>query len=155
MGVIVNHIINFISKILNKLFEFNCRRRLKNDNFSIICSTCIGGVIYHRLGLQFLSPTINLWINQKDFIKFISNLEFYINKELVFFKHEVYNYPVATLANDVTIYFNHAKNEEEARELWNKRRSRINFNNLYIILYERDGITTDDLHSLNTIKCKI
>ncbi|MGZ1316735.1 DUF1919 domain-containing protein [Lactobacillus delbrueckii subsp. bulgaricus] len=29
------------------------------------------GVIYHDLGLQFKSPTINLWFKPKDYIKFL------------------------------------------------------------------------------------
>lgn len=31
------------------------RKRLTNDQFTILSSNCIGGVIYHRLGKQFLS----------------------------------------------------------------------------------------------------
>lgn len=58
--------------------------KLSND-FTILANTCIAGKIYHKLGMRFLSPTINLWITQKEFVKFCNNLNFYINQKLVFF----------------------------------------------------------------------
>lgn len=53
------------------------RRRLKNDNFTILCPNCIGGTMYKKLGKEFFSPTINLWMTQRDFIKFAVNLKEY------------------------------------------------------------------------------
>ena len=67
--------IKYYSYVRTK-FAIKLRKRLKNDNFSIICSNCIGGTIYNRLGKQFLSPTINLWFYQKDFLKFIQNIHY-------------------------------------------------------------------------------
>ncbi len=141
-----------IRKHKNQKFEKSCRDRIKVNNFSIICSTCIGGVIYHRLGMQFLSPTINLWFYQGEFIRFIRDLPHYMAQELNFVPSE-WDFPVAKL-DDVRIMFNHAKTEDEAREAWNSRRSRINYDNLYIILYDRDGVTREDIESLRSIPCK-
>ena len=124
------------------------RKKLRNDNFSIICSNCIGGVIYHRLGKQFLSPTINLWMNQKDFLKMALDLKSYMSKELAFIKGE-YDYPIALLG-DVKVYFNHAKTEEEARHSWEQRKTRINYDNLYVIMYDRDGLLPHGLELLLT-----
>ncbi len=112
----------------------------------------MGGVIYHRLNKKFLSPTINLWMHQPDFLKFVMNLDKYISEELEFVKTE-YEYPVGKLG-DVRIYFNHSKSEAEARESWNRRKERIQYDNLYIIMYERDGITKDDILRLNQVICK-
>ena len=53
-------------------------QRLKNTDFTIIASNCVGTVIYYDLGLQFLSPKINLKIGIKDFIKLAENLEQYM-----------------------------------------------------------------------------
>lgn len=53
----------FISK-----YEKSLQKRLKNDNFTILASNCAAGIIYNRLGKQFLSPTINMWFKQGDFI---------------------------------------------------------------------------------------
>lgn len=141
---------------LQKRYTFNyeksLQKRLKNNNFSIICSNCIGGVIYHRLGKRFLSPTINMWFNQREFLKFVEGLPEYIEKDLVFVESE-YDYPVAKLG-DVHLYFNHVKTEEEARYNWERRRNRINYDNLFIIMYDRDGITEEDIRRLERIECK-
>ena len=128
------------------------RKKLKNDNFSIICSNCIGGIIYNRLGKKFLSPTINLWIRQNDFLKFVLDLKGYISKDLVFIESE-YDYPVALLG-DIKIHFNHYKTEEDARLNWDKRKNRINYDNLFIIMNNRDNITENDILKLNNVKCK-
>ncbi len=60
------------------------RMRFKNENFSIITNSCIGGVMYHKLKKRFLSPTINLWMYDKDFLRFVAHLKEYMSKELVF-----------------------------------------------------------------------
>lgn len=145
-------ILNLIRKMYNKRYELKLRKRLKNNNFSIICSNCIGGIIYHRLDKKFLSPTINLWMHQFDFLKFVLNLKEYISKDLKFIESE-YNYPVAMLG-DITIYFNHSKTEEEAKLNWDTRKIRINYDNIFIIMYDRDGITKEDIKKLEQVNCK-
>lgn len=149
---IKNKIKLIISEEGNSFYEYIMRKRLKNNNFTIICSNCIGGIIYHRLGKEFLSPTINLWMYQTDFFKFAKNLKKYIEKELVFVETD-YDFPVAHL-DDITIYFNHYQNEQEARESWNRRKKRINYDNLFLIMYDRDGITENDICEFQKIKCK-
>lgn len=135
------------------VYESKLRIRLHNDNFSIICSNCVGGFIYHRLHKQFLSPTINCWMNQLDFIKFVKKLEYYISLELVFVKSEM-PYPVAKL-DDIHIYFNHSTCEEDARNSWERRKKRINYDNIYVILYDnKEGITKADIINLRDIKCR-
>ena len=133
-------------------FEKRLRRRLKNESFSIICSNCIGGIIYHRLNKEFLSPTINLWFYQNEFIKFISDIHTYLNYDLEFVQG-IRDYPVAFLG-DIRIFFLHYNSESEAREAWERRKARINFDNLYIILIDTDGITEEDIKGLKKISCR-
>lgn len=140
------------NKLCKKIFEGVQRKRLKNDNFTIVCSNCVGGVIYNRLGKQFLSPTVNLWFLQDEFIKFLMDLKGYLAEELVFVDSK-YNYPVAQL-RDIKVHFAHYHTEEESREAWNRRKSRINYDNLYIIMYDRDGVTREDLLKLKDVPCK-
>ena len=141
-----------IYKLCKAVFESVQRKRLRNDDFSIICSNCVGGIIYHRLGKQFLSPTINLWFHQDEFIKFLLDLKGYLAEELVFIESQ-YDYPVAQL-RDIKVYFAHYKTEAEARDAWNRRKARVNFDNLYIIMYDRDGITRDDILKIKDLPCK-
>lgn len=145
-------IIQLLQQVTNLIFESACRLRIRNRNFTILCSNCIGGIIYNRLGMQFLSPTINLFIRQYDFIKFIGNPQFYLSQELIFIETE-YPFPVGLLG-DIRIHFNHSDNEADARLDWERRKKRINWDNLYIIMYDRDGLTREQIYSLSRIRCK-
>lgn len=130
----------------------NWRKKLKNKDFSIICSTCIGGVIYHDLGMQFLSPTINMYMSNLDFIKFACNLKQYLSMELSFIETDDI-FPVAML-DDIRLNFNHHTNQEEAAYDWNRRKERINYDNLYIIFYYREGYTIEQIREIEKTKCK-
>ena len=145
----INRFQLIISYIVEHCFEYYMRCRLKNRDFTILCSNCIGGVIYHRLGLQFRSPTVNLWMRQRDFIKFAENLSEYIEEDLIFVESE-YDYPVARL-KDVQIYFNHSPNEEAARRDWERRKERINYDNLFLIMYDRENLTEEDFRRFEAV----
>lgn len=138
--------------IVDRRYSKRMQRKLHNRDFSIICPNCIGGIIYHRLGMEFLSPTINLWMSQPDFIKFASRLREYLDKELVFLPDEA-AYPVGML-DDVKIHFNHYKSEQQARTAWERRKNRVRYDNLFLVLYDRDGITREDLLKFGEIPCK-
>ena len=128
------------------------KKKLVNKNFSILCSTCIGGIIYHDLGLRFLSPTINMYISNPDFIKFACNLKYYMSQDLRFIKSEE-SFPVAML-DDIVLYFNHASSNEEAAENWKRRKERINYDNLYFIFYYREGMTLEQIREIEKASCK-
>lgn len=52
------------------------------------------------------------------------------------------------------MHFNHAKSIEEAETQWNNRKVRINKDNLYVILYNLDGVTEEQLRLLDDYPCK-
>ena len=49
--------------------ELQFRLDNKNDDFTLIARDCIGGILYHQLGLKFLTPTINLFLTPKSVLK--------------------------------------------------------------------------------------
>lgn len=118
---------------------------------SIICSNCIGGIIYHNLGMPFLSPTINLWMPTSDFIKFIRNIREYVEEDLVLVSTEK-GYPIVSL-KDIIIHFNHYKTFKEAKEKWNERKKRIDYDNLYIIMGD-NGLNYEEIKQLKGVQCK-
>ena len=69
-------------KLIDSRISMRFQKRLSNDQFTILSSNCIGGVIYHRLGKQFLSPTINMWFRQPDFVSFCLHLDYYLQQKL-------------------------------------------------------------------------
>ncbi len=146
---------NLVSKL--NLFASVRRKKLRkgieNSSMTFLCPNCIGGILFHDLGLKFMSPTVNTMMTQTDFLKFACDLKGYLSKELVFFKTEEYDCPCAYLG-DVVIHFTHYATEEEARETWNKRAKRIDYDNLFIIIQERDGLTKEDILKLGQVPAR-
>lgn len=108
---------------------------------------CTGGIISHNLGLQFLSPTVNLYMNAEDFMKFCENLKYYMSIEKM---RECTDqnviggrdYPIAYLG-DLTLYLVHYSSVEEAEKKWNERKQRINWDNIAIFNTDREGMTEE------------
>lgn len=132
---------------INRIRKAYNKKRLKNSDISIIASNCLGGLIYNDLGLRFLSPTINTRFDSKQFVKFVLNMEHYLQKGIRFVPSEE-PFPVGLL-DDITVYFVHYKTAEEAREKWEERKKRINPDNLFILLNDCDGIDEKDLEMLD------
>lgn len=78
----------------------------------------------------------------------------YLSYDLQFINKTDRDYPCALLG-DILINFVHYTTEEDAKACWYRRLSRINWDNIYIILYEREDTTREDLLSLRNIPCKI
>jgi uncharacterized protein (DUF1919 family) len=141
----------FVWNYYEKISQKKLLRKLDNDSFSIVCDNCIGGVIYHRLGKEFLSPTINLYMSAKDYVKFVCDLKYYLSLELVE-KESDKPFPVGLLG-DVVINFNHAKTFEDASRDWYRRAKRINYDNLFFILYDKEELSDDDIKAFSEAKC--
>ena len=151
-----------INKIKEKWIEKNplskrrrkkMREKLRNKDISFICPNCIGGLLFHDLGLKFLSPTVNLMMLQTDFFKFIMNMDYYLSCDLEFYEQDVYDFPCAYLG-DINVNFTHYRSSEEARSKWNERKERIIKDNMYIFLEERDGLSKEQIQQLNSLQVR-
>ncbi len=117
------------------------RKRNKNTDISIIANNCVGGIIYSDLGLRFLSPTINLLFSSYDYFEFLNHLEYYLDCDLIQKQLPEFSYPIGVLQRgetEIVLHFMHYKTFEEAKQKWNERCKRVNFNNLYVI-FEYSG----------------
>ena len=128
------------------------RKRVKNKDFTLIARDCVGGILYHQLGLKFLSPTINLFFIPEEFNCFCLNLKEYIAGELVELKDPNTSYPVglinpikgSSIIRQVRVDFIHYDSFEQAKNKWDERKKRINWDNLYVLstfCYEPEIIT--------------
>lgn len=129
------------------------REALTNTTPTFLCPNCIGGILFHDLGLQFRSPTVNLMMFQTDFVKFVLNMDDYLAQELSFFKHPEYDFPCAQLG-DITLHFTHYHTEEEAAKKWAERSARIDRDNLFVFLEERDGLTREEMLQLGSVHAR-
>jgi len=144
---ITNNIFILCRKIKNK----RKKARLKNNDVTILCSDCIGGLIYNDFNMRFNSPTINLYIKPSDFIKFCKKLDFYLDSELKYKENK--NHIVGMLA-DIEIHFLHYKTFEDAKNKWLERSKRINKDNICVILTCKDGYTLKDIKSFDKLNYK-
>lgn len=143
--------------IFNRFFRSRInkknKKKLKNTEFSVISSNCNGGIICHDLNMKFRSPFVNLWLKPKDYIKFLQNMEYYLNCELSFTNEEGIDYPIGVL-DDIKIYFTHYENEDIAKTKWLERLKRLNLNNLFILFTDRDGCTLEDIKNFDQLPYK-
>lgn len=142
-------------------------RRLKvqlvNRNFTIFTENCLAGVLYHDLDIQFRSPLINGGFSTEDYIKFLKNPKYYMQQELRFISNkdktlpEFYkelDCPVACIG-DLHFRFTHYHIcEDEIKEIWNKRRMRINWNNLFVVLCEKKGCSIEQMEQFEALPYK-
>ena len=133
----------FVPRLKGRMHRSQIQKRIAEavkdvnaEEISFISQNCIGGVLYHDLGLQFLSPTINAFIPEPGFVKLVLNLRHYMEQELIVRWGE--EYPIGML-DDVEIHFMHYHTCKEAKEAWDKRKARINWDKIFVIGTDRDG----------------
>ena len=116
------------------------RKNLQTTDFTIISQNCIGGILYHDMGLQFTSPTINLYLTGKDFVTFTVNLDYYLSLKLRMTWGE--EYPIGYLG-DIAIYFMHYHTCQEAEKMWERRKRRINWEKIVVLCTDMEEFTDE------------
>lgn len=125
-------------KILRKLYHRGKGLRLRNRRPTILANNCIGTIIYQDLGLPFLSPTINLTIFHRDFMKFLNHLPEYLESDVYPLEVKGAYYPVGEIRygeESVRLNFIHYASFEESRSKWNEQKKRVDPENLFILEY--------------------
>lgn len=140
-------------EILRLPINWRMRKKLKNRTASIIASNCVGGIISHELGIRFNSPTINLCMKPGDYLKFLANLDFYLAQDFTECHIDGVSYPVGKLV-DIYVYFVHYDTFEEAVSKWKERCARIDKENLFVMMVQRDGCTEDDIRAFQKLPYK-
>lgn len=133
--------------------KFICKKminKLDDTDFSLLSIDCLGGIILHDFGLKFNSPTINLWMYPEDFYKYITNIKYYSSLSLKFVDKKGYDYPVAILG-DIYIYFTHYKSQLEAKQKWEQRTKRLNYNKILVIVTDGNNCSIDMLKKFNDL----
>ena len=121
-----------------KGFSFSRYMDLSRSRISILSNCCWAGLTYHYFQLEFLSPTINLFITDGDYIRFLENLEALLKAEpgfkcMEYSQDEDRHYPVFDL-NGVSLHMNHCNDRELGLIEWKKRCSRVNHSNLLVTM---------------------
>ena len=167
---IINKIYNYIrikkniffKNFKNKLYAKYAKYIIKESDFTIICNNCYAGHLYETLNIHYTTPTVGLFFFADDFVKFVEDLKYYLNLELQFkeksnFKQankirEKTKYPIGVLNGDIEIHFLHYHTQTEAKEKWNRRKSRINWDKLFIIMNDQNNFNENALSKFNKIR---
>lgn len=138
-----------------KMYHIRKSRINRNDNPTIICNNCVGGVILHDLGLRFNTPTINtLFLCFEDFLYFVEHLEEFSKLDVHELKQTENVFPVGIQEYNgriIKIGFVHYASFDEGRAVWMKRMKRINLDNTFII-YENRTIKDKELRAFSSIR---
>ena len=127
---------NKIKAFFHELRRKYVKKRVKSRDFTIISNNCWAGKVYQYLDMPYLSPTVGLYFFAPDFLKFCKNLKYYLSLDLKFVPWEESKWqphladrrvcPVGKL-DDIEIFFLHYKTPEEAKEKWERRKQRVNY----------------------------
>ena len=162
---ILRKIVDKTKKYRELSYRLLLRLALKNKDFSIISNNCWGGGVYEDLNIPYKTPFVGLFIMAPDYIKLLKNLKYYISLPLTFVEESKYErinieregqhgfYPIGKL-EDIEIFFMHYASKEEALEKWERRKARINWNNLYIKLCDNDFCTYELAKEFDGLKFK-
>lgn len=126
-----------INKLQRKAINQTYQKRLTNQGMSVISANCVGAFILHDLNQPFNSPFVNLYLDPSDFVRYLQNIEFYQAQPLQFIQTEK-SYPVGLL-DDLKVHFMHYHSEQEAKEKWEARSQRLDFDNVFIMMTDKDG----------------
>ncbi len=150
----------FLKDLIHKTVSFlrerylkRLRKRLKNPAPTVFADTCIGGVIYHNLGLKFTSPTINMWISKSDFLTFLYDLRGFLSVDMTEVTDSGCSYPVGELSyggKTVRLYGNHYKTFAELRQKWNERKERVDYDNVFVIMLNAE-ITREEIERFEAL----
>lgn len=139
------------------------RKRIKEDDFTIISNNCWGGFIYQSYGIKYNTPTIGCFFMAKDYIKFISNIEYYLKQplkpvvsssskwySLIKNKPDFDTYPIGRL-DDIEIHFLHYNSFEDALEKWEERVKRINYKKIIYKFSEMNDCDKSDILTFQSL----
>lgn len=143
------------------LFLRSIRKRLKNQEFTLITNDCFGGIIYHQLGLPFQSPTINLYFDFEGYLAFARDIPYYLGCEIEDVSAQSgLPFPVGRIVPKdeshipVTLNFVHYNSFEEAVSKWKKRAERIHYDNIVFLYYHLGEEEPDLFREFETLPGK-
>ena len=146
--MLISDMLNGFRKSKRKKIMIERKKQLNNNNFTIFSSNCMAGILYHDFNLQFNSPTINMYMTPGDFLKFCKNPMNYTGEDMKLIENTPY---IKVINSDIILHCLHYSSFEEVKEKWASRFKRINWDNIYVIMVERDGCTYNQLQEFDQL----
>ncbi len=125
-------------------------------DFTIISNNCWAGSVYRWYNLPYLTPTAGIYFFADDYIRFLSNIRYYLSippKQIpyeqskykdILIERKQMDVPIGRI-DDVEIVFLHYPTFDVAKEKWLRRVARINWDNLIIKNSEMNYCTENEI----------
>lgn len=124
---------------------------MTNHSFSIISSDCTAGCVCKDLKEQMRSPTRNFYFNADGYIKFCSNLEYYLNLSLTEDTEPVETEYLTAMCGDIRLFLVHYDSIHQAQEEWERRKGRVNFENIFFLMNDRNFCTEEYIAAFDAL----
>lgn len=142
-------------RVVIPLFANTRRGRLKRTDFTIISNNCWGGRIYEYFNLPKQTPTVGMYFFAEDYVRFCSNLDYYLSLPLVFINWDESVHKLSLQKKneegvivgklgDVELVFLHYNDKEVIMQKWKRRIDRINRKNI-ILKFSYQNECNDEL----------
>lgn len=117
--------------------------KVSNRKFCIFSNDCWGAELYKLLDRPFNTPFIGLMLMSPCYLKFLENPRYYLSLPIVFKKESKYlsmkninsgtSFPLGVLGESgIEIHFLHYKSEKMAKDKWERRVKRIDWDHLFV-----------------------
>lgn len=143
------------------LFDFQRYVQLVENPITLLSDDCWGGMMYHALYLPFTSPTINIWWPRGSYCKFVTDIEYYMREPLLMVREGDIRknyYPIGKIGEGekaIELHFTHNIAFQDAWALWERRKKRVNFNNLFVKMgFDHDEHSKEYLKVFDSIPYK-
>lgn len=149
--------VNDIKKKLYQERQELLKNKKMSNNLTILSNTCLGGRLYHDYNEKFLSPTIDFYMEPRDFVKFCCDLKHYLScpiKPLPDFKLiHLENFLFCDIGGLLAAFGHTNDSYEKIIKKWNERKERINYDNIVVICTDRNVLVKPFIKcSENTVK---
>ena len=118
---------------------------------TLISNNCVAASIYQKLKLRYDSPTIWLHILPEQYVKFCTNLEYYLKQPITpatltdwhrekiakLYWGQVPEFPYG-LCDDILLIFQHYPDYETAAKAWARRVDRVDLDDIGFIFFARN-----------------
>lgn len=152
-------------RLIRKVIASIRRIELKNRDFTIISNNCCGGFIYDIYRLKYKTPTIGCVIFPDQYCKFVSNLDYYLSKEIKVLNANKschlkiinkLNLPkqIGIIDDDIEVCFVHYRSADEGCKKLNKRKERVNKNNLLVKFNDQNGCLIENYEEFKKLNVK-
>lgn len=136
------------------IYNSRCRKKLLNNDFSLITCDCTGGCVAKDLKVRMNSPTRNFYFNADDYIKFCKNLDYYLSLTPEPYAGDYSGggseYLMASLG-DLKMFLVLYPSVEQCQKEWIRRRDRVNKKNMFFVMNDRNYCTEEDIKAFDAL----